>query len=81
MGARAPLFGTPAAFEDTPLTVKEIEARNTRIVKMNGGWYAYLVIDHQSFCICERTTKRRARWFCKMISAALERLIATHKEA
>lgn len=54
---------------------KAIQKEHTRIVKMGIGWNCYLQIDHQSFCIAERTTKKRAEYYSKMIGIALERFL------
>ena len=53
----------------------EIKKRHTRVVKMGKQWNTYLQIDHQGFCVVENTTKKRADWYAKMLSIALERLI------
>jgi len=61
-------------------TVKEIEAKYTRVVKIGGKWNAYLQIDHQGFTACEQTTKARAKWFAKMLAIALERMVENERD-
>lgn len=61
-------------------TVKELESKYTRVVKISGKWNAYLQIDQQGFSVCEQTTKARAKWYAKMLAMALERLIKNETE-
>ena len=61
-------------------TVKELEAKYTRIVKMDGRWNTHLQIDQQGFIVCFDTTKARAKWYAKMLAMALERLIKGETE-
>lgn len=57
----------------------KILKRYTRVVKIADKWNTYLQIDHQGFCVVEQTSLKRARWFARMLAAALERLIEKHK--
>ena len=58
---------------------KAIQKEHTRVVKIGLGWNCYLQIDHQSFCIAERTTKKRALYYSEMIGIALDRFLETKK--
>lgn len=53
-----------------------LQKRYTRTVQLGSAWNTYLQIDHQSFCVVEQTSKRRAEWFAKRLATALERMIA-----
>jgi len=57
-----------------------IHRKNVRVVKMAEKWNTYLMIDHQSFSVCEQTTKKRAQWFGKMLAVSLQRLITEHSK-
>jgi hypothetical protein len=61
------------------MNASEIEKKYTRIAKINNKWNCYLQIDHQGFCVVENRTKKEARWYGKMLSIALDRLIKTAK--
>lgn len=55
--------------------IPNLESEFIKIKQQDGGWNCYLQIDHQSFCIIENTTKKRAKWYGEMLSKALERMI------
>jgi hypothetical protein len=54
--------------------VSRLQKRYTRVVKIGDKWNTYLNIDHQSFCVVEQTTKKRAMFFSRMLAIALERV-------
>lgn len=56
-------------------TPAQLRRKYTRTVKLGGRWYTYLQVGVQGFCVVEKTTKRRAEWFAKMLSRALANLI------
>lgn len=41
---------------------------------MGDKWNTYLQIDHQSFCVVDQTSKKRAMWFANMLAVALDRM-------
>jgi hypothetical protein len=57
----------------------KIRRRYTRVVKTGDKWKTYLQIDHQGFCVVEETNRRRAQWFAKQLSIALERMLKDRK--
>ena len=65
--------------DTSTMNKKEIKEKYTRIVKMGDKWNTYLQIDHQGFCVCEQTTKKRADWYVDMLTTALQRLLIETK--
>ena len=59
-------------------TIQQLRRKYTRAVKIADKWNTYLQIDHQSFCVVEQTTEKRAKWYEKMMAVALKRIIETH---
>ena len=59
----------------------DLRSRYTRVKKIGSKWNTYLQIDHQGFCVAEQTSCLRAKWYSKMLSIALERLIKKHNRA
>lgn len=56
-----------------------IRKRYVLITEIFGGWNTYLQIDHQGFCIFQGTSKRRAAWFARQLTVALDRMLENHK--
>jgi hypothetical protein len=56
--------------------VRRIRKRYVRTVKIGHAWDTYLQIDHQGFCVVDRTTRERARWFGRMLAVALARMLS-----
>ena len=55
---------------------KELKKKYTRITEIDCEYVAFFMVDNQSFSIADgATTKKRADWFCNMISIALDRMI------
>ena len=54
--------------------VARMKKKYVRVKKMGDKWNTYLQIDHQGFCVVERTTKKRAEFFGKMLAIALSRV-------
>ena len=54
--------------------VARMKKKYVRVRKMGDEWNTYLQIDHQGFCVVERTTKKRAEFFGKMLAIALSRV-------
>lgn len=63
-----------AARRSTVRLVERLRRRYTRVVKIGDKWNCYLQVDHQGFCVVEQATRRRARWYAKMLAVALTRL-------
>jgi hypothetical protein len=61
------------------MNLNQIRRRYTRVTKINDKWNCYLYIDHQGFRVVEQTTLRRAQWFSKQLSIALERMLKDRK--
>lgn len=57
------------------MTLEEIKQKHTRVEHRFGGYFADLVIDHQSFSVCHKTTKERAEWYADQLAKALERMV------
>jgi hypothetical protein len=57
--------------------ISRLKKRHVRTVKIGDKWNTYLIVDHQSFCVVEQTTKKRAEWFGKMLAVALTRVNVT----
>ena len=60
-------------------SVRLLQLRYTRTVKIGNAWNTYLQINHQGFCVVEQTSKHRALWFGKNLAIALDRML-THFE-
>lgn len=54
--------------------LSRVKEKHVRVVKIGDKWNTYLQIDHQSFCVVEQTTKKRAEWFGNMLGLAIQRL-------
>ena len=61
------------------MNASEIEKTYIRIEKIDGKWSCVLQIDQQGFFVVEKSTKKRAAWYGKMLSIALERMINYEK--
>ena len=55
--------------------LRRLRKRYVVTTKNGDRWCTYLQIDHQGFAVVEQTTRKRARWFGKMLTIALERMV------
>ncbi len=57
------------------MTIEDIKQKHTKVDNMDGGYVAYLIIDHQSFRVCEVRPKQEADWFAEQLAIALKRIM------
>lgn len=62
-------------------SISKLRRRYVRVVKIADKWNTYLQIDHQGFCVVERTDYRRAQYFGKMLAVALNRMIEDNQKS
>ena len=57
------------------MTLSEIQAKYTRVVRANGQYHAKLVVGNQSFRVGIEGTKEEAEWYAEMLAKAIQRLL------